>query len=97
MLDEGIDPRKVGIVKRAGIEAPTERALSESELKAFLLNRMRICRTRRGGYILMTLLLTMQRRQELALVTKTDFDLDNRTWSIPDDQGVISAMAIRSA
>jgi integrase len=29
----------------------------------------------------MTLLLTMQRRQELALATKKEFDLENRTWS----------------
>jgi hypothetical protein len=38
------------LYRPGGIEAPTERALSESE-KAFLLNRMRICRTRRGGHI----------------------------------------------
>jgi integrase len=33
----------------------------------------------------MTLLLTMQRRQELALAKKTEFDLEKRTWSIPDE------------
>lgn len=33
----------------------------------------------------MVLLLTLQRRQELALARKSDFDLDARTWSIPDE------------
>jgi len=68
-----------------GTETPAERALSETELKAFLLNCKTVCRTRRSGHILMTLLLTMQRRQELALATKKEFDLENRTWSIPDE------------
>ena len=68
-----------------GTETPAERALSETELKAFLLNCKSVCRTRRSGHILMTLLLTMQRRQELALAKKTEFDLEKRTWSIPDE------------
>jgi integrase len=33
----------------------------------------------------MTLLLTMQRRQGLALAKTTEFDLEKRTWSIPDE------------
>jgi integrase len=73
------------LYRPGGTEAPAERALSETELKAFLLNCKSICRTRRSGHILMTLLLTMQRRQELALATKKEFDLENRTWSIPDE------------
>jgi len=68
-----------------GTEVPGGRALSELELKMFLLNCESVCRTRRCGHILMTLLLTMQRRQELALAKKTEFDLENRTWSIPDE------------
>jgi integrase len=68
-----------------GTETPAERALSETELKAFLLNCQSVCRTRGRGHILMTLLLTMQRRQELALAKKTEFDLEKRTWSIPDE------------
>ena len=68
-----------------GTETPAERALSETELKVFLLNCKTVCRTRRSGHILVTLLLTMQRRQELALAKKTEFDLENRTWSIPDE------------
>jgi len=70
------------LYRPGGTEAPTERALSESELTAFLLS---ISRTRRGGHILMTLLLTMQRRQELALAKKAEFDLENHNWSIPDE------------
>jgi integrase len=68
-----------------GTETPAERAFSETELKAFLLNCKTVCRTRRSGHILMTLLLTMQRRQELAFAKKTEFDLEKRTWSIPDE------------
>jgi len=68
-----------------GTETPAERALSETELKVFVLNCKTVCRTRRSGHILTTLLLTMQRRQELALAKKTEFDLENRTWSIPDE------------
>jgi integrase len=33
----------------------------------------------------MTVLLTMQRRQELALAKTTEFDLEKRTWSIPEE------------
>ena len=73
------------LYRPGGTEAPSERALSETELKAFLLNCKTVCRTRRSGHILMTLLLTMQRRQELALAKKKEFDLENRTWSIPDE------------
>ena len=68
-----------------GTEVPGGRALSEPELKMFLLKCESVCRTRRSGHILMTLLLTMQRRQELALAKKTEFDLENHTWSIPDE------------
>jgi integrase len=68
-----------------GTETPAERTMSEPELKAFLLNYKSVCRTRRTGHILMTLLLTMQRRQELALAKKTEFDLEKHTWSIPDE------------
>jgi integrase len=73
------------LYRPGGTEAPTERALSETELKAFLFDCKTICRTRRSGHILKTLLLTMQRRQELALATKKEFDLENRVWSIPDE------------
>jgi integrase len=68
-----------------GTETPAERALSETEPKSFLLNCQNVCRTRRSGHVLMTLLLTMQRRQELALAKKAEFDLEKRTWSIPDE------------
>src|SRR5271167_4231391 len=73
------------LYRPGGTETPAGRALSEAELKAFLLNCKTVCRTRRTGHILMTLLLTMQRRQELALAKKTEFDLEKQTWSIPDE------------
>ena len=73
------------LYRPGGTEMPVGRSFSEAELEAFLLNCKSVCRTRRGGHILMTLLLTMQRRQELALARKTEFDFENHTWSIPDE------------
>ena len=73
------------LYKPGGTENSRERSFDNDELKAFLLNYKQACRTRRIAHILMVLLLTMQRRQELALARKSDFDLDAGTWSIPDE------------
>lgn len=73
------------LYKPGGTENTRERSFDHDELKAFLLNYKQACRTRRIGHILMVLLLTLQRRQELALARKSDFDLDAGTWSIPDE------------
>jgi integrase len=68
-----------------GREKPRSRALNAQELKSFVLNLKTICRTRRSRHFLMLLLLTMQRRQELALAKKSAFDLKARNWTIPDE------------
>jgi integrase len=73
------------LYRPGGKEKPCERALDETELRAFLLNYKTVCRTSRSGHILMLLLLTMQRRQEAVLATKSEFDLIKCTWSIPDE------------
>jgi integrase len=73
------------LYKPGGTENTRDRNFDHDELKAFLLNYKQACRTRRIGHILMVLLLTLQRRQELALARKSDFDLDAGTWSIPDE------------
>ena len=81
-----VDDSPVKLLYRpGGIEKPRERALSDTELKAFLVNYQIVCRTRRSAHVLMILLLTLQRRQELALAKKSEFDLQARTWSIPDE------------
>lgn len=73
------------LYKPGGTEKPRARALSHKEQASLLLNYKTVCRTRRAGHILMALLLTMQRRQELALAKKSEFDLENLTWAIPDE------------
>jgi integrase len=73
------------LYKPGGTENTRERSFDHDELKAFLLNYKQACRTRRIQHVLMVLLLTLQRRQELALARKSDFDLDAGTWSIPDE------------
>jgi integrase len=73
------------LFKPGGTENTRDRSLDHDELKAFLLNYKQACRTSRIGHILMVLLLTLQRRQELALARKSDFDLEAGTWSIPDE------------
>jgi integrase len=60
-----------------------KRVLSEEELRSFVTNIDSICRTPRRKHVLMVLLLTMQRRGELARAEWTEFDFDNRRWKIP--------------
>lgn len=60
-----------------------KRVLSEEELRSFVTNIDSICRTKRRKHVLMVLLLTMQRRGELAKAEWTEFDFDNRRWKIP--------------
>ena len=67
-----------------GKERPRARALSEEELKAFLQNLDDACRFQRLPHLLRVLLLTLQRRSELALAEWREFDLNGKTWTIPD-------------
>lgn len=60
-----------------------KRVLSDEELRSFVTNIDSICRTKRRKHVLMVLLLTMQRRGELARAEWTEFDFDNRRWKIP--------------
>jgi len=72
------------LYRPGGKEKPRSRALSEDELKAFLQNLDDACRFQRLPHILRVLLLTLQRRSELALAEWREFDLPGRTWTIPD-------------
>lgn len=72
------------LYRPGGKERPRSRALSEEELKAFVQNLDDACRFQRLPHVLRVLLLTLQRRSELALAEWREFDLKEKTWTIPD-------------
>jgi integrase len=72
------------LYRPGGKEKPRSRALSEDELQAFLQNLDDACRFQRLPHVLRVLLLTLQRRSELALAEWREFDLDGKNWTIPD-------------
>ena len=72
------------LYRPGGKERPRSRALSDEELKAFLQNLDEACRFQRLPHILRVLLLTLQRRSELALAEWREFDFKAKTWTIPD-------------
>ena len=80
-----VDDSPVKLLYRpGGKEKPRERAFSEAELKAFLGNLDDACRFQKLPHVLRLLLLTLQRRGELALAEWREFDFKARTWTIPD-------------
>jgi integrase len=72
------------LYRPGGKEKPRSRALSEAELRSFIINLDDACRFQRLPHVLRILLLTLQRRSELALAEWREFDFSKRTWSIPD-------------
>jgi integrase len=72
------------LYRPGGKEKPRARILTEEELKAFLQNLDDACRFQRLPHVLRLLLLTLQRRSELALAEWREFDLKAKTWTIPD-------------
>jgi len=72
------------LYRPGGKEKPRARAFSEEELQAFLHNLDDACRFQRLPHVLRLLLLTLQRRSELALAEWREFDLKAKTWAIPD-------------
>jgi integrase len=72
------------LYRPGGKEKPRARVLSEEELKALLRNLDDACRFQRLPHVLRVLLLTLQRRSELALAEWREFDLKAKTWTIPD-------------
>jgi integrase len=80
-----VDDSPVKLLYRpGGREKPRERAFSDQELKAFLGNLDDACRFQKLPHVLRLLLLTLQRRGELALAEWREFDFRARTWTIPD-------------
>src|SRR5262249_33712118 len=67
-----------------GKEKARERALTDDELRAYLKDTTACTRYERLSHVITLLLLTGQRRGELALARWSDVDLKARTWSIPD-------------
>lgn len=66
-----------------GKEAPRDRCLSDDELKALLSNPKDATRFERLAHVIVILLLTGQRRGELALARWIDIDFEKNTWNIP--------------
>lgn len=72
------------LYRPGGREKPRRRVLSDDELRTFLLHVDACCGTRRLAHALRLLLLTGQRVGELSLANWSEFDLDAKTWTIPD-------------
>lgn len=73
----------VFLTKPGGKETPRTRALSAAELAAFVQHHQEACRAPRLAHALMVLLLTGQRRGELAAAKWRDVDLKAALWTIP--------------
>ncbi len=73
------------LYRPGGKEKPRERTLTDAELKAFLRDPKACTRFERLAHVATILLLTGQRRGELALARWADIDLQARTWNIPDE------------
>jgi integrase len=73
------------LYRPGGKEKPRERTLTEKELKTFLADPKDCTRYDRLAHVMLVLLLTGQRRGELALARWSEIDLKARTWNIPDE------------
>jgi integrase len=81
-----VDTTPVQLLYRpGGKERPRERTLSDKELAAFLKDPRACTRFERLEHVILILLLTGQRRGELALAKWRDVDLQAGTWKIPDE------------
>jgi integrase len=72
------------LYRPGGKERPRERVLTEGELQAFLKDPTAATRYQRLAHVITLLLLTGQRRGELALARWSDIDFKAHTWTIPD-------------
>jgi integrase len=73
------------LYRPGGKEKSRRRVLSEEELRAFTQNLREACRYSKMTHVLRFLLLTLQRREELALASWDEFDFKKKAWSIPDE------------
>jgi integrase len=80
-----VDSSPVQLLYRpGGREKPRARALSDDELRAFLRDPLGCARYPRLAHVVILLLLTGQRRGELAAARWEHLDFDAKTWTIPD-------------
>lgn len=73
------------LYRPGGKEKPRERTLTEAELKAFLADPQACTRFERLAHVMLVLLLTGQRRGELARAKWSEVDFGAKTWTIPDE------------
>jgi integrase len=73
------------LYRPGGKEKPRARVFLEVELKAFLTNLDDACRFQRLPHVLRLLLLTLQRRGELALAEWREFNFTEKIWTIPGE------------
>jgi len=73
------------LYRPGGRERPREHTLADEELTAFLKNPKACTRFARLAHVMLVLLLTGQRRGELAAARWSDIDFKARTWTIPDE------------
>ena len=73
------------LFRPGGREKPRQRALSDDELKAFLIDPKGATRYERLAHVIKILLLTGQRRGELTLARWRDIDFEAKTWTVPNE------------
>jgi integrase len=73
------------LYRPGGKEKPRQRVLSKAELRSFVTNLEDACRFDLMPHVMMILLLTGQRRGELALAKWAEVDFGAKTWEIPDE------------
>ena len=71
------------LYRPGGREKPRQRTLSDEELRIIVQDPQQAFRLERTGYIAMALLLTGQRRGDLASAQWKDVDFAKRLWRIP--------------
>jgi len=73
------------LMRPGGKEKPRERVLSDDELSVYLKDPLACTRYARLAHVITILLLTGQRRGELALARWAEIDFDACTWTIPNE------------
>jgi integrase len=73
------------LYKPGGKEKPRDRVLSEAELRVLLRDPQECTRFHKMAHVIMVLLLTGQRRGELASARWDQVDFTRKTWTIPSE------------
>ncbi len=81
-----VDQSPVQLLMRpGGREKPRERVLSDDELRAFFADPIACTRHAKLAHVVTVLLLTGQRRGELARAKWSEINFDENTWVIPHE------------